>query len=203
MSCALAAMKMVLDAVTGKETPEETLRLEAAGILREGKAQLAAQRQKRLDDVARDRNLNPGLPADVFDHRMRSRYPEPKMDAALDGYDPGHGTSIFALPGMFEKRHVKATIHTDMDIAKLQKATARGRPAILRIEGPTRQGHFVVVDAVTEKNGQKVLHVRDPNPPHTGRRYEIPAGSAGSDFYGNGTGWRMDQTALTVERKKQ
>lgn len=202
MSCALACMKMVLDAVTGTETPEGKLRIEASRIRGRGNRQLEAARAERQRKLDLQRRLNPNMPPAQLDLMMRGMAPEPKIDPSLDGYDAARGTSIFVLPRMFEKRHVKTRLHADMDVAGLERATAGGRPAILRVEGP-RGGHFVVVDAVTEKNGEKVLHVRDPNPPRTGRRYEVPASSAASDFYGNGSDYRMDSFALTVEEKKR
>ena len=56
-----------------------------------------------------------------------------------------------------------------------------GKPDIVRIKGPNEFSHFVVVDGITVKNGQKVAAIRDPH----GTQYFSPIKTFEKHFTGD------------------
>ncbi|WP_334069895.1 C39 family peptidase [Acinetobacter colistiniresistens] len=65
----------------------------------------------------------------------------------------------------------------------LSRYTSNGKPVIVRIadpKNPKEFSHFVVVDGITEKNGQKVVAIRDPH----GKSYFSPVDTFKKAFTG-------------------
>lgn len=60
-------------------------------------------------------------------------------------------------------------------------ATSNGNSAIARVVLDSGEGHFVVVDGVTSRQGQFVVAVRDPG---TGTQYFVPAAEFAKKFSG-------------------
>jgi filamentous hemagglutinin len=69
---------------------------------------------------------------------------------------------------------------TDQTIESLTRATAKGDPAIALVD-LDRGRHFVVVDGVTSRQGQKVVAIRDPA---NGRQYFTPVEEFSERFSG-------------------
>jgi filamentous hemagglutinin len=74
---------------------------------------------------------------------------------------PG-GTTIDRLAVMLNRNGVGATWRAGYSIDDIAAATARGNPLIAHVKVPNYTGHFVVVDGVTTRLGQRVVAIRDP-----------------------------------------
>jgi hypothetical protein len=72
------------------------------------------------------------------------------------------GTTIDRLAKLLNVNGVSATWRAGFNIEQLALATSRGRPAIAHVGIPGGGGHFVVVDGVTTRIGQRVVAIRDP-----------------------------------------
>jgi ABC-type bacteriocin/lantibiotic exporter with double-glycine peptidase domain len=89
-----------------------------------------------------------------------------------------HGTYVADLETVLRDKGVSSARYTngsDVSMGTIAKSTQRGHPAIVRVElqgnNGKKYGHFVVVDGVTNRQGQNVVAVRDPN---GGRQYFVP-----------------------------
>jgi hypothetical protein len=87
------------------------------------------------------------------------------------------GTRIRDLAEVLRGNGVNARhlVGDEVSVRTIEEATRRGHPAIVRMELGTSEGgkygHFVVVDGITNRAGQKVVAVRDPA---GGRQYFVP-----------------------------
>jgi hypothetical protein len=89
-----------------------------------------------------------------------------------------HGTYVADLETVLLNNGVNSArymIGNEVSIGTLEKATRQGHPAIVRLElqgsNGGKYGHFVVVDGITIKEGQKAVAVRDPA---GGKQYFVP-----------------------------
>ena len=97
------------------------------------------------------------------------------VDMILDTIHPGRistniinlrlgpfGTTIDRLAKMLNANGVNATWRVGYGIEKMATATRRGNPLIAHVRLPNGGGHFIVVDGVTTRTGQRVVAIRDP-----------------------------------------
>ncbi|GEM_PF-5487951 len=96
---------------------------------------------------------------------------------------PGEkGITIQELSRLFEKNNVDNFAFSGRTIQDLERYTSKGTPVIVRIEDKSRDfSHFVVVDGITVRNGQKVVAIRDPH----GKSYFSPLDSFKKSFTGD------------------
>jgi Peptidase_C39 like family len=91
------------------------------------------------------------------------------------------GTSIDKLASTLRQNGIKdARWVRQVSLDDLTKATSHGKPAIVYLK-LDRGGHFVIVDGVTMRQGQKVVAVRDPA---GGRKYFTPIEEFSEKFRG-------------------
>jgi filamentous hemagglutinin len=90
-----------------------------------------------------------------------------------------HGTYVADLETVLLNNGVNSArymVGNEVSVGTLEKATRQGHPAIVRLElqgsNGGRYGHFVVVDGITVRGGQKTVAIRDPA---GGKQYFVPA----------------------------
>jgi filamentous hemagglutinin len=95
---------------------------------------------------------------------------------------PGVGTNVVGLTKTLQNNGLSsANWALSQSVDDLAAATANGNSAIARVALDGGEGHFVVVDGVTVRQGQSVVAVRDPG---TGTQYFVPTEEFASKFTG-------------------
>jgi filamentous hemagglutinin len=72
------------------------------------------------------------------------------------------GTTVDRLAMLLNRNGVNAAWRWGFRIDDIAAATAGGGPLIAHVRVPGGGGHFVVIDGVTTRLGQRVLAIRDP-----------------------------------------
>ncbi|WP_227541451.1 MULTISPECIES: cysteine peptidase family C39 domain-containing protein [Acinetobacter] len=97
----------------------------------------------------------------------------------------------YKIDGLYPQEVAKIMKDNNIDVYNfsartlndLSRYTSNGKPVIVRIadpKNPKEFSHFVVVDGITEKNGQKVVAIRDPH----GKSYFSPVDTFKKAFTG-------------------
>ncbi|MES2047884.1 MAG: cysteine peptidase family C39 domain-containing protein, partial [Pseudomonadota bacterium] len=98
------------------------------------------------------------------------------------GLVPGVGTDVVGLARTLKNNGLaSANWKLGVTVDDLATATANGNAAIARVTLGNGEGHFVVVDGVTTRQGQSVVAVRDPG---TGTQYFVPKKEFAKSFSG-------------------
>ncbi|MBN3004311.1 hemagglutinin repeat-containing protein [Chromobacterium alkanivorans] len=85
---------------------------------------------------------------------------------------PGVGTDVIGLTGALQKNGLpSAKWAVGQSVNDIAAGTSRGNAVIARVSLDSGGGHFVVVDGVTSRQGQRVVAIRDPG---TGTQYFTP-----------------------------
>jgi len=98
------------------------------------------------------------------------------------GLVPGVGTDVVGLSKTLQNNGLSSATWTlKASIDDLAVATSKGNAAIARVTLENGEGHFVVVDGVTVRQGQSVVAIRDPG---TGKQYFVPSQEFAKKFSG-------------------
>jgi len=98
------------------------------------------------------------------------------------GLVPGVGTDVVGLSKTLQNNGLSsATWILKASVDDLAVATSKGNAAIARVTLENGEGHFVVVDGVTVRQGQSVVAIRDPG---TGKQYFVPSQEFANKFSG-------------------
>lgn len=69
---------------------------------------------------------------------------------------------IDRLALLLKQNGTNATWRTGYGVDDIARDTARGHPLIAHVRVPGGGGHFIVVDGVTSRMGERVAAIRDP-----------------------------------------
>ncbi|WP_442970189.1 cysteine peptidase family C39 domain-containing protein [Roseibium sp. FZY0029] len=95
------------------------------------------------------------------------------------------GTTVPDLQRLLRDNGVSSVVRTRRSVSDLESMTAGGRPSIAMVRTGPNTNHYVVVDGVTTRSGQRVVAVRDPaGGPNGGVYYETVSSFEGR-FTGN------------------
>ena len=73
------------------------------------------------------------------------------------------GITSLDVADLFQSQGVTANHLSRQNIDDLNRLTANGNPIVAHIDIPNgNTGHFVVIDGITQRNGRRVVAVRDP-----------------------------------------
>jgi len=81
--------------------------------------------------------------------------------ARQNGWLSANGMLRRDLPKLLDEFRIASREMTGQNLNQLATATAGGRPAIVRLKGA--DGHFVIVDGVTTRMGERVVAIRNPH----------------------------------------
>jgi hypothetical protein len=88
--------------------------------------------------------------------------PERASTNIIDLQLSSHGTHMDRLGALLKANGTKAALKSGATINDIATATAGGKPVIAHVHMPDGGGHFLVVDGVTTRMGERVLAIRDP-----------------------------------------
>ncbi|WP_330962006.1 cysteine peptidase family C39 domain-containing protein [Photobacterium sp. 53610] len=95
------------------------------------------------------------------------------------------GTTMPDLQRLLKDNGVSSVVRTRRKVSDLQKMTSNGRPSIVMVRSGPSTNHFVVVDGVTTRGGQRVVAIRDPAGKPNGGVYYESVESFENRFTGN------------------
>ena len=72
------------------------------------------------------------------------------------------GTTTAELVSLLSNNNVISTAHTKIPVNQLNEWTSNGTPAIAMVRSGSDTLHHIVVDGITQRNGQTVIAIRDP-----------------------------------------